>query len=678
MDWLVQLLEVRSCLLDLGNLFVTQRAHAFGDSKAIADEPQDFLDSIARSEWRPPGEDEHNQAAQVQRSGESTPTADESLRQVESRDHSSQPTKHDVRSMRPDTVLDASVDVIIASQKDTMTSSNGVSSSSNPMTPVQATMIISVWIMDGDLFYTLTFTSSQPSQATVRPARPSKRFVTRSATSVAQPLGSAGSSSSGHRSFLGSVSNGSDSSLSSPLLQTPSFPPRGPPSSQVGSTVSLFQKASRLKDAILDNINLPPMYALWKDESFGIPNKALLALGPSPAEVAGGTPRDWLEHYKVWTEDFQRQLTMDEFPIIEICRSQKKVEGRRLGMYHPKTKSRLVFELTGEPIFDDNTGEFLGGVLLFKDITSYTKKIAEQIVENENQFEYICQKIPIMVWRTTEEGVHDWYNKVWYDYTGLTEEESFGEGWRLAFHEDDLVTAGATWAHSLATGEEYNTEYRCKRADGMWRWMLGRAVPMLDGNGKIVKWFGTCTDIHDSVMTRMAAKETREQLQRVMKHASVTLWAVSADLVITLFEGSMLQHSASPSANGKSTFVGSHIEDFVDRDVWKGPMERLLNGSSTEEFVESHLEARDMWFRTRMSPLYTIPRTAGIEGDPYIDGITLVSVDSLLWPLHVHFTELSHRLMQLSYVGVRRSSKHKRKRMLGFSPTRLRQRKPAR
>lgn len=98
-----------------------------------------------------------------------------------------------------------------------------------------------------------------------------------------------------------------------------------------------------------------------------------------------------------------------------------------------------------------------------------------------------------MIWRTTPDGSHDYFSDRWYTYTGLSPEESMGEGWINAFHKDDLVATEARWKHSLATGDEYLTEYRAKSAAGEWRWMLGRAVPMRDENGAIVKWFGTCT-----------------------------------------------------------------------------------------------------------------------------------------------------------------------------------------
>lgn len=485
--------------------------------------------------------------------------------------------------MNPGTVIDASVEVILTSHRDRLSPhSDNVNDASMSLDgPLQANMIVSAWTIDELLYYTLTFTSTQSAQPSSQANKPSRRTVNRTATMKARPLGSSGSASSGWRSYTDGHSTGS--SNSSLMLSAPSFPPRGPPSAEFSNSRSLFQKATRLKDAILNSVNLPT-YAMWKDETFGIPNKALLALHPNDAQFSGGNQRDWLAQYTLYTEDFESELSVEEFPIIELCRSQQRVEGRRIGMRNPRTKARIVFEVIGEPIHDDNTGEFLGGMVMFKDVTEYTKRIAQQIEENEKQFEYIANLIPIMVWRTTPEGVHDWYSQRWYDYTGLSVEASYGEGWRFAFHPDDMPATAARWNHSLATGEEYITEYRCKRADGQWRWMLGWAVPFLDDNGKIVKWFGTCTDIHELVEARQEARDVREQLQRVMEHAHVTVWAINSEKMITLFEGSAMQPSSSKDRN---SFVGRHLTDVVDSDQWNGLVDRLLLGRSKEEFVES-------------------------------------------------------------------------------------------
>ncbi|KAI4925975.1 uncharacterized protein J4E92_006712 [Alternaria infectoria] len=421
----------------------------------------------------------------------------------------------------------------------------------------------------------------------------------------------------------------------------PEFPPRGPPTrgkADIANSASIFQKATQLKDAILNSITMPA-YAMWKDQSFGIPNKALLRLLSKDSTYAPGDQLDFLSQFNCWTEDFQRLLNLDEFPIIEVCRTRERVGGRRIGMRHPLTGTRIVYEINGEPVFHEETGDFLGGIVIFKDITEYTKQIAAQIEENEKQFEYIANFMPVMVWTTTPDGLHDWFSQRWYDYTGLTVDQSIGEGWRLPFHPDDMAATAQRWFHSLKTGEEYNTEYRCQRYDGEWRWMLGRALPFYDDSGRIVKWFGTCTDIHDLVLARQEARQTREQLQQVIQHAKIVLWVIDRNNEVKVLEGDM----AATERTNKEKLVGKNVFDVFelpsnDRARWHGPIQEILQGKQSAEIVNGRYMSEARYYRTRLVPLMSTSRTAGVDGNTFVNGVIGVSMD---------ITELREREEQL-------------------------------
>ncbi|MFL5351537.1 PAS domain-containing protein [Archangium sp.] len=117
--------------------------------------------------------------------------------------------------------------------------------------------------------------------------------------------------------------------------------------------------------------------------------------------------------------------------------------------------------------------------------------------EGESTFRQLAEAIPQLVWTAGPDGQHDFFNQRWFDYTGTSPGPTYGDGWRLPFHPDDLPEAQKRWQHSLRTGDPYEVEYRCRRYDGVYRWFLGRANPVRDADGRIVKWFGTCTDIDE-------------------------------------------------------------------------------------------------------------------------------------------------------------------------------------
>lgn len=105
----------------------------------------------------------------------------------------------------------------------------------------------------------------------------------------------------------------------------------------------------------------------------------------------------------------------------------------------------------------------------------------------------LAEAIPQLVWTATPAGDVDYLNRRWVDYTG---ERGLGHGWVRAVHPEDAPRALATWTASLASGDPYEIEYRLRRADGAYRWFLARGLPLRGAKG-VVKWFGTCTDVHD-------------------------------------------------------------------------------------------------------------------------------------------------------------------------------------
>jgi PAS domain S-box-containing protein len=135
------------------------------------------------------------------------------------------------------------------------------------------------------------------------------------------------------------------------------------------------------------------------------------------------------------------------------------------------------------------------------DATSQTPvllaKAQEALQASLGEFRSLAEAMPQIVWITRPDGGNVYFNHQWMDYTGLTLEESLGDGWNKPFHPDDQQRAWDAWRRATTTTGTYSIEIRLRRADGEYRWWLVRGVPLHDANGTIMKWFGTCTDIHD-------------------------------------------------------------------------------------------------------------------------------------------------------------------------------------
>lgn len=136
----------------------------------------------------------------------------------------------------------------------------------------------------------------------------------------------------------------------------------------------------------------------------------------------------------------------------------------------------------------------------------------------QRQLALITESIPQIVWITRADGHTEWINGRWREYTGLDPATAIGTGWLDGFHVDDQPATLERWEHSIETLEPFETEYRLRRHDGVYRWFLGRGIPMLDENGEAKRWFGTCTDIDDYKRTQarlIAATEESARLNRL-------------------------------------------------------------------------------------------------------------------------------------------------------------------
>jgi hypothetical protein len=143
----------------------------------------------------------------------------------------------------------------------------------------------------------------------------------------------------------------------------------------------------------------------------------------------------------------------------------------------------------------------------------------------------------------------------------MTKDEALGEGFHKAIHPEDLpVLLGSGYQHQ-ELGTEYEVEIRCRRHDGVFRWMLTRACPLRDESGKILKWYGTNTDIHDIVMARIEAARNKFQILTVLAHAEVSLFSIDKDRILTMAEGVMPWDSGPEEYNymNKSKLIGKDV-----------------------------------------------------------------------------------------------------------------------
>ena len=122
----------------------------------------------------------------------------------------------------------------------------------------------------------------------------------------------------------------------------------------------------------------------------------------------------------------------------------------------------------------------------------------------ESELLHLADMVPQIVWMCTPTGLNIYFNRRWVEYTGMTLEESYGEGWNRPFHPDEQEIARQAWNHAVATGDPYQVESRLRAANGTYRWFLVRGESFKQADGRTLKWFGTCTDIHEMKLAEQA------------------------------------------------------------------------------------------------------------------------------------------------------------------------------
>ena len=152
------------------------------------------------------------------------------------------------------------------------------------------------------------------------------------------------------------------------------------------------------------------------------------------------------------------------------------------------------------------------------------KRAQVALQRSEREFRELAESMPQIVWATRADGGNIYLNKQWMDYTGLTFEESSGEGWLTPFHPDDRQRARDAWQHATQHRDTFSLECRLRRADGVYRWWLLRGVPLLDDNEEVSKWFGTYTDI-----------EQIKRIEQELKDANAFLDAIIENIPLMLF-----------------------------------------------------------------------------------------------------------------------------------------------
>ena len=212
--------------------------------------------------------------------------------------------------------------------------------------------------------------------------------------------------------------------------------------------------------------------------------------------------------------------------------------------------------------FSEGISMYFRNVTEKKRAEEIQRKTEQALRESEAQYRVLTESMPQLVWTCLPDGRCDYLSSQWVAYTGIPEEEQLDLQWLgRVIHPDDRERTREHWLGAVAGRHPYDIEYRIRAADGTYRWFQTRGVPLRDTKGVIVKWYGTCTDVHDR-------KKAEEELRHANRHLEEFAYVASHDLqeplrVVNAYTELLLRRNLSNDASARQ--FGEYIQQGVSR-----------------------------------------------------------------------------------------------------------------
>jgi PAS domain S-box-containing protein len=198
----------------------------------------------------------------------------------------------------------------------------------------------------------------------------------------------------------------------------------------------------------------------------------------------------------------------------------------------------------GNPVFN-KTNDFIGWMGTTTDI--HQQKIAEQeLKQNEAKFKQIVNAVPHILWTAKPDGLIDWENEKFHEYTGLRTSTKFDSN-ESPLHPDDIVPTAKRWSHSISSGEVFEIEHRIKRkSDGKYYWHLAKGVPVKNDHGKIVHWVGSSTNVHDRKIFSDALERSEQEFRLLANALPQIIWTSTPEFEVDWYNDWWYSYLQSP------------------------------------------------------------------------------------------------------------------------------------
>lgn len=235
------------------------------------------------------------------------------------------------------------------------------------------------------------------------------------------------------------------------------------------------------------------------------------------------------------------------------------------------------------------------------------KKVQVALKESEEQFRELADSMPQIVWTARPDGYIDYYNKKWYDFTGLRHDVGGDESWEPILHPDDIGFCRDTWYNAVRTGQPYHIEYRFKnrKKPGTYCWYLGKALPIRNSEGKIIKWYGSCTDINDQKEIEALLKDSEEKFRLMADSVPQQVWTAAGNGALDYVNQRIINYFGKSSEE----IIGEGWQQVIHPDDLPTVLESWTHSLKTFEAyqVEFRLRGKNnqyRWHLARATPFF--------------------------------------------------------------------------
>jgi PAS domain S-box-containing protein len=215
---------------------------------------------------------------------------------------------------------------------------------------------------------------------------------------------------------------------------------------------------------------------------------------------------------------------------------------------------------------------------------SEPRQAKEPLRESERRFRAMADTAPVMIWQSGADKLCHYFNKQWLDFTGRTLEQELGNGWTEGVHPNDLKRCLDTYNAAFNARQDFQMEYRLRRYDGKYRWILDKGVPIFSGGEVFMGYIGSCIDITDRQRAESSLRESQKQLASIIGSAM--------DAIITVDSA---QHIIFFNAAAEKMFrcraeavIGRPLDDFIPKRF------RTAHKEHVKRFGETNMTSRSM------------------------------------------------------------------------------------